>query len=146
MLIKVISRVLLVLILVVGAYIALKPEYNTAHWTPNRTMRYLGIPYRYILAYEHYLPWALHFFIGLLLTLLLFFSKLYYPEDASKRIHVGFILMIVIILANEWAQSLFERDVEISDLVIGFAGICLATLYLSLSSSRVSRNSLINRQ
>ena len=134
MLIKVISRVLLVLILAVGAYIALRPEYNTAHWTPNQTMRSLGIPYRYILAYENYLPWALHFILGLLLTFLLFFSKLYYPENVSKRIRLGFILLIAVIFANEWGQSLFGRSVEIVDLVIGFAGICIATWYLFVSS------------
>jgi VanZ family protein len=114
-----------------GAYIALQPEYNTAHWTPNQTMRKLGMPYRYILAYEHYLPWALHFFIGLILTLLLFFSKFYYRKDQYKRVILGFFLMVGVILINEWAQSLIGRNVQISDLIFGLAGISIATVYLA---------------
>ena len=116
-----------------GAYIALQPEYNMAHWTPNQTMRDLGLPYAFILGYEHYLPWVLHFFIGMILTLLLYFSKLFYSQDAKKRIISVFILMVSLIIIAEWVQSLVGRNVQLSDLVIGLAGISIATVFLASS-------------
>jgi len=124
------SRVLFLLILGVGGYIAMQPEFNMAHWTPNQTMRQLGIPYRFILAYEHYLPWMLHFFVALLLTLLLFYSKFYFRQDISKRISLSFFLMIGLILGNEIVQSFVGRNVQVSDLLVGLAGIVIATVFL----------------
>ncbi len=88
------------------------------------------MPYRLILAYEHYLPWALHFVIGLVLTVLLYFSELYDLKDAGKRITRGFSLMVALILITEWLQSMLGRGVELSDLAMGMAGTGIATAYL----------------
>ena len=128
--IKYISRAVLLFILVVSSYIALQPEYNMAHWTPNQTMRQLGVPYHLILAYEHYLPWVLHFVIGLVLTVLLFFGELYDLINPGKRIARGFFLMVGLILITEWLQSTVGRRVELIDLAMGMAGIGIATAYL----------------
>jgi VanZ family protein len=134
------ARIALLLILVTGGYIALQPEYNTAHWTPNQTMRKLGLPYRMILAYEHYLPWALHFLVALALTLLLFFSKLFYPQDPNKRIATGFFMLIGLMLTTELLQSYMGRNFQVSDLAIGLAGTGVATLVLVNARVNKSRH------
>ena len=134
-----VSRIALLLVLFSGAYIALQPEYNTAHWTPNHTMRMLGMPYQMILSYEHYLPWALHFLIALVLTLLLFFSKLIYPQDPRKRIFAGFIILIGLMLITELLQSWVGRGVQLSDLGMGLAGTGMASLILAKASKNRSR-------
>ena len=133
------ARLALALLLVTGGYIALSPEYNTAHWTPNQTMRKLGMPYQMILSYEHYLPCALHFLIALVLTLLLFFSKLIYPQDPRKRIFAGFIILIGLMLITELLQSLVGRGVQLSDLGMGLAGTGMASLILAKASKNRSR-------
>lgn len=113
-----------------GSYITFQKDYNLAHWTPNQAMRDLGMPYEWILAYEHYLPWALHFFIAMLLTLLLYTSKFYFPEDAAKRTATGFKIMLGIILLTELLQTLVGKSIQISDLLFGLAGIGITTLTL----------------
>ena len=113
-----------------GSYITFQKDYNMAHWTPNQTMRDLGMPYEWILAYEHYLPWALHLFIAMLLTLLLYTSKFYFPEDTVKRNATGFKIMLGIILLTELLQTLVGKSIQISDLLFGLAGILITTLTL----------------
>jgi VanZ family protein len=76
------------------------------------------------------MPWVLHFFIALILTLLLFYSKLCYPKDTDKRIASGFVMMVGLILMTEWLQSILGRNVEFSDLAVGLSGTGIATAYL----------------
>ena len=133
------ARLALVLLLVTGGYMALQPEYNTAHWTPNQAMRKLGMPYQMILSYEHYLPWVLHFLIALVLTLLLIFSKLMYPQDPGRRIWSGFIIVIGLMLLTELLQSWVGRSVQVSDLATGLAGTGIASLLLAKISKNKTR-------
>ena len=133
---KVFARISLVVVIIVAGYIALKPHYNTAHWTPNRTMRNLGFSYESVLAYEHYLNWFLHWVTGLIVTLLLYFSEVYFSGKARYRMITGFMLVVVMAITMELLQFGMGRDIEIADLVLGICGTSMATLLLVLFRSR----------
>ena len=133
---KVLARISLVVVVIVAGYIALKPQYNTSHWTPNRTMRNMGFSYESVLAYEHYLNWFLHWVIGFLVTLLLYFSELYFSGNARNRMVSGFLLVAGMALTMELLQSGLGRDVEIADLVLGIGGTSMATALLVSHRSR----------
>ncbi len=132
---KTIARLLLLVLILASAWFALQPQYNTAHWTPNQTMRNLGFPYQWILAYEHNLHWFLHLFVGLVVTLLLYPSCIYFPENNRHRIIAGFLLVTVMALTTEWLQSRLGRSVEIADLAFGLAGIMMASSLLLIFTS-----------
>jgi hypothetical protein len=87
---KIFARILLVVVTLVAGYIALKPQYNTAHWTPNQTMRSLGFSYQSVLAYEHYLNWFLHWVTAFIVTLLLYIAEVYFPGNSRYRMVTGF--------------------------------------------------------
>ena len=127
---KHIARAILLILIVVSAYIAFQPQYNMAHWTPNRTMRSLGFSYQTILAYELNLHWFLHVVVGLVGTVLLYLSQLYFTKSSNKRIITGFLLVTAMSLIAEWLQSLIGRNVEIADLAFGFLGTSVATVIL----------------
>jgi hypothetical protein len=134
--VKHVARLLLLILILASAWFALQPQYNTAHWTPNQTMRSLGFPYQWILAYEHNLHWFLHVFVGLVVTFLLYLSRIYFPQNSQIRIITGFLLVIAMALVTEWLQSKSGRSVEIADLAFGLAGTTIASGILLASGGK----------
>ncbi len=135
---KALARVLLLIIVLSAGYIALQPQYNMAHWTPNQTMRSLGFSYESVLAYEHYLNWFLHWLTGLIVTLLLSPSKFYFPGNRKYRIIAGYFLVATMALVAELLQSALGRGFETADLIFGVTGTTMATVMLvCFQSSKV---------
>jgi VanZ family protein len=127
---KIFARIVLVVVIIAAGYVALKPHYNTAHWTPNQTMRNLGFSYESVLVYEHYLNWFLHWVTAFIVSLLLYFSELYFPGNPRFRMVTGFLLVVGMAVSMELLQSGMGRDVEIADLVLGICGTFMATALL----------------
>ena len=132
----IVARVLLVLVFLLSAYIALKPGYNMAQWTPNRWMRSVGFSYETVLAYEHHFHWFLHLAVGFLATNLLYLSRLYFSDHRKPRLVASCILMATISVGLEFWQRAFGKSVEIADILFGLAGIALAALSMFLVNSR----------
>jgi len=129
---RIMCRILLVVFIVLVSCIAFTADLNLAEWTPNRFLRQIGLSYQIILSYEHHLHLGLHFVVGWILTILLYFADLFRVENQARRIFFNLILMICLVIATEAIQSKIGRNVEVADLLFGMSGIILCSLLLKI--------------
>lgn len=94
---------------------------------PRNLLRDLGLRYETLLWAEQNADVALHFFGALILTLLLYYSRL--PCISAPKIR-PFCVVCVACLGAEVAQQLIGRGIETSDLLLGICGSFMAYLGL----------------
>lgn len=120
----------LVVFLAIG-YVATRDSYNFAHWIPHQLLREMGVPYHFVLWSEQNADVILHFFGAMILTVLIFGSKL--PFFKSHPLSI-FALVCVLCIGAEFFQLMIGRGVESSDLLLGILGSFMA--YSALDNKR----------
>ena len=131
-----IARIILLVFVGLVSWIAFQPELNLAAWTPNLLMRRIGFSYQSILTYEHHFHLALHFMVGAIIAFLLYHGKFYANNNAKLRIIFGLIMVFIGSVFVEWGQSIVGRNVEVADLLFGFAGALIVSVGLLCSILR----------
>jgi len=113
------------------SYVATRDSYNFAHWIPHRLLREIGVPYHFVLRSEQNADVLLHFFGAVILTALIFGSKL--PFFKSYPLSI-FALVCVLCIGAELFQLMIGRGIESSDLLLGILGSFMA--YSALNNKR----------
>ncbi|MFT6408649.1 MAG: VanZ family protein [Arenicella sp.] len=116
-------RGLFVLTSTLMTYVATRDSYNFAHWLPHRFLKEVGVPYQFVLWGEQNADVALHFFGAMILTFLIFGSKLSFFKSRPLAI---FILVSTLCIGAEFFQFMIGRGIESSDLLLGILGSFMA--------------------
>jgi hypothetical protein len=117
-------------------YVATRDSYNFAHWVPHRWLKEIGVPYHVVLWSEQHADILLHFFGAMILTVLIFGSKL--PFFKSRPLAI-FTLVSTLCIAAEFFQLMIGRGAESSDLLLGILGSFMA--YSALNNKKVKPHS-----
>ena len=128
--IVIMCRLLLVLMVAAACLLAFTPDLNLAHYTPAKTLRWLGFGYRDILGYEHHLLSAMHLLIGFTGVLLLFGARLFGHADPRRRLRLTILVGLLACVLLEYLQPLAGRRAGLSDLLFGFLGVGCAGLLI----------------
>jgi hypothetical protein len=120
---KWICRGIFVLLMAVMTYVASRDSYNFSHWVPHRWLRQIGVSYETILWGEQNADIAMHFFGAMILTLLIFGSKLFFFESRPLTV---FLAVSILCLSAEGFQFMIGRGLESSDLLLGILGSFMA--------------------
>lgn len=129
-------RILLFIVLGIGGYVVLQPEYNFSHWMPHRALRSAGVPYSAILWFEQNADIALHLLGGLLIATLLYASDLPLLRQSAAKV---FTCMVGLCLLAEILQFAVGRDVELKDLLLGISGSFMAYLAIK-QKNKINRH------
>ncbi len=126
----VIPRVLLAALLVFGLWLSLQPSLSLSPWTPHGLLRGLGVPYDWVLAYEHALPYLLHVLVGAALLALIHWSALFGRSGgwASKSWSVFLVLGLAV--TAESVQYAVGRGFEIVDIICTATGMLMVIFAL----------------
>jgi hypothetical protein len=120
-------RGLFLLISLTMAYVVTRETYNVAHLVPHlvphRVLKDIGVPYHVALWGEQHADVLLHFFGAMILTVLIFGSKL--PFLKTRPLTVV-ILVSALCVGAEFFQLMIGRGVESSDLLLGILGSFMA--------------------
>jgi len=114
-------RALLIILIVSMTYIAIKPNYNMAHWVPHSFLRAIGIPYQIILWSEQHIDKLLHFVGAGMLVLILTKARL-----TSISATISLFIVIALSIAIELVQLMIGRGFNSSDLLLGILGSFMA--------------------
>ncbi len=117
------ARVVLLILVSLASYVAFNSGYNMAVWTPNSLMRSVGMPYEWILGYEHHLNSALHFIVAVLLVILLYQSRLFARRNPALRNWLAGFLVLFLAIMTELIQVQIGRGFERLDIFLGLAGV-----------------------
>jgi len=118
-------RVVFLLLVILIAYVATRESYNFSHWVPHHFLRDIGVPYDAVLWSERNADIFLHFFGGMVLTLLIFGARLGFLIPYPFAI---FVVVSLLCLTAEVFQSSIGRGAESSDLLLGILGSFMAYL------------------
>jgi len=118
-------RVVFLLLVILIAYVATRESYNFSHWVPHHFLRDIGVPYDAVLWSERNADIFLHFFGGMILTLLIFGARLSFLTPYPFAI---FVAVSILCLTAEVFQSSIGRGAESSDLLLGILGSFMAYL------------------
>ena len=120
---------LTLLALIIGiSYIISRPSYNFSHWIPHNFIHRIGVPYDTILWAEQHADMALHFFGGLLISLLIYASNLPFFKANGMRV---FLIVFIFCLAAEVLQHIIGRGFDYLDLLLGILGSFMAYLAIN---------------
>lgn len=134
------ARMLLTLILFWGTWLALQPGYSLSPWMPYDLMRWLGFHYSALLWLDHNVALIMHFWIAIIGTVLLYYSRFSHPRLAISTIfrsqagttrlspHVCALAFCTLALATELVQLIVGRGFELTDLLVGWLGIAIGFL------------------
>ena len=111
--------------LLAGVWLSLQPSLSLSPWTPHRLMRVLGMPYDWILAYEHLLPFALHAAVGGLLMCLAYFASLFGRCPARVNFVGSVLLVVLIAIIAEGLQFFVGRGFQPLDILFTVLGMLL---------------------
>lgn len=126
----IICRVMLLTLIIAAGYVVSRPSYNFSHWIPHDFIRQIGVPYNTVLWVEQRADVLLHFFGGLILSLLIYASKLPFFKNNATR---TFIIVCIFCLAAEILQHIIGRGFDYLDLLLGILGSFMA--YLSINKN-----------
>lgn len=110
-------------------YVVTRPSYNFSHWLPHGFFRNIGIPYNAVLWGERNADKLLHFGGAIVLTWLVYYSKL-----PTINHHKSFIIVMVLCIGAESVQLAIGRGFNSSDLLLGILGTFMA--YLSITKNK----------
>ena len=119
------ARILLGVALAIGLWISLQPTLSLSRWTPQDLMRGWGIPYGWILAYEHALPYLLHAVAGAVLLVLVSSAALFGPLSRRANLAGSFLSVLCLAGVAEGTQHLVGRGFDPTDLACTAAGMLL---------------------
>ncbi len=122
---KWVCRVVFFLSIIFLTYVVTRESYNFSHWVPHHFLRDMGVPYHTILWSERNADFFLHFFGGMILTLLIFGARISWLASSPLAIFIAVSLLCV---TAEVFQSSIGRGAESSDLLLGILGSFMAYL------------------
>lgn len=121
-------RSLFLLLATLMTYVVTRESYNFSHWVPHSLLRGLEIPYQAILWGERNADVFLHFTGGLVLTLLIYGSRLTLIDNRPARV---FILISILCISAEIFQFTIGRGMQWGDLLLGILGSFMAYLAIN---------------
>lgn len=119
------SRTLLAAVLLFGWWTSLQPSLRLARWTPHDLMRDMGIPYHWILAYDHALPYVLHGLVGAVLVALVHFSAIFPAASRWSGLAWATASMLGLAVAAEGVQFMVGRGFDLLDILCAGVGALL---------------------
>ena len=119
------ARLLLGILLGLGLWVSIQPSMSLSPWTPHGVMRKLGMPYPWVLAYEHALPYVLHMLVAAALLVLIHLALPPGRFSGSTGVAWSSLAVVGLVTVAEWVQSVAGRGFDLMDIGCAIGGMLL---------------------